>query len=398
MHSKAPLVSVIVPIYNTEKYLSNCIESILDQTYKKVEVILVDDGSTDRSLKNCEELAREDGRIEIIQGNHQGLVSARKRGVEGARGEYCIFVDSDDWIDRHLIEAAMSRTEGGTVDIVTYNLQSMADSDLRIWKYTIPEGIYEKEALKNIYMRMMFDFHHGYPGIIQSLCTKLVRRELLWKCLRNVDERITLGEDAAVTYHMILEAERIAVLHQPLYFYRIRSESMCHVPDSEMFSKLSLFYQYMQKILEDYSRDYGLETQLRAYLLNYIVKGLRDIFSINLRGQYRIPDSLLADTDKKLVLYGAGKVGKSYYKHLLEVNDIDLVAWIDKGKADQKIYGCRIGSAADLNKIVFDKIIIAIQDEKIAKEITMELKEFVSKERILWEEPLMSWWEKEIEI
>lgn len=398
MEKKSPLVSVIVPVYDTEKYLSDCIRSILSQTYKKIEVILVDDGSEDGSLKICEKFAKEDKRIKIIHVSHQGIVSTRKTGVKEAKGEYCIFVDSDDWIDSHLIEVTVSRIEDGTVDIVNYNLYSVDGSVMRSWKYTVMEGLYEKNALESIYEKLIFDFQQDSPGIIQSLCTKLVRKELLWKCLENVDDQITLGEDAAVTYHIMLEAEKVVVLYQPFYFYRMRPESMCHSPDFDIFNKLSLFCQYMQKVLNGYSSCYGLEVQLRAYLLNYITKGLKDVFSINLKERYRIPNALLSDIDSKIVLYGAGRVGKSYYIQLLETDDIDVVAWIDKRKTNQKIYGCRIEAPQILKTIKFDKIIIAIQDGKIAEEIIMELKEFVLEEQILWAMPVINWREREIEL
>ena len=134
------LISVIVQVYNTKQYLSVCLDSILNQTYKELEVILVDDGSTDGSLEICTDYANTDARVIVVRQEHGGLVEARKSGVKASKGEYCIFVDSDDWIADHLLETALSLTDSGSVDIVNYNMRSVGTrcSD---WTYTVPEGI-----------------------------------------------------------------------------------------------------------------------------------------------------------------------------------------------------------------------------------------------------------------
>ena len=220
---------------------------------------------------------------------------------------------------------------------------------------------------------------------------------MLWNCLKDVDERITLGEDAAVTYYMMLKAEKVVVTHQSFYFYRIRQESMCHSADNEIFAKVALFQNYMLQIFKKYSKEYELESQIKAYLLNYITKGLRDVFSIRLESLYQIPEGLLSDTDRKIVLYGAGKVGKSYYRKLLKKENIDIVAWVDKEKTGQEIYSHKIEYPSVINKIEFDKIIIAVNDEKLAEEIKAELKRFVIQKQIIWKKPYSNWWEREIE-
>ena len=144
------MVSVIVPIYNAEQYLSVCLESILKQTYKDLEVILVEDGSTDGSLQICMKYAERDARISILQEGHHGLVAARKLGVEKAEGTYCMFVDSDDWIEENLLESIIPLTENGTADIVSFNVKSVEADRIRKWEYTIAEGRYEDEQLEQI--------------------------------------------------------------------------------------------------------------------------------------------------------------------------------------------------------------------------------------------------------
>ncbi|MDE7478361.1 MAG: glycosyltransferase family 2 protein, partial [Lachnospiraceae bacterium] len=110
-----PLISVIVPVYNVEKYVMRCIESILAQTYTNLEILLVDDGSTDASGKICDELAKKDVRIRIIHKENGGPSDARNVGIQEARGEYYLFVDSDDWISENLLESMLPLTEEGEV-------------------------------------------------------------------------------------------------------------------------------------------------------------------------------------------------------------------------------------------------------------------------------------------
>lgn len=389
------LVSVVVPIHNTEQYLRCCLDSILNQTYKNIEVILVDDGSTDHSLEICQEYEKSDRRIHIIGQYHKGLVTARKTGVKKCQGEYCIFVDSDDWIRENLVETTLALAEENRADIVNYNLRSVTGTETFDWKYTIPDGVYKEKQLENIYSKMMFDFQENQPGIIQSLCSKFVKKELLWECIEKVDERISLGEDAAAVYRMILLAKKIVVTSVPYYCYRVRSNSMMQSADADIFKQIFLFQQYMKKVYAEYNGKYKLNSQLQAYLVHFVEKGLKDVFLLNIRTLYYIPSHIVKNIGKKIVLYGAGNVGQSYYKQLLQDSDIEILAWVDQ-KFDRDIYGRKIESPSVINNMSFDSLIIAIANENAVEEIEKRLIEWVPKEKILWERPLMNCWEREL--
>ena len=391
-----PFVSVIVPVYNAEKYLPECIESILNQTYYNLEVILVDDESTDRSLAVCKEYSLKDSRIRVVEISHQGVVSARISGVEAAKGEFCMFVDSDDWIAENLIESLLPLILNG-VDVINYSLRSVSETEESEWRNVIPEGIYEKECLKEIYKKMMFDFTKGCPGIIQSLCTKLIKRDLLWKNIAFADRRITMGEDAAVTYPVMLQAKKVAVTNKSLYCYRVHPGSMTTSGNVNIFSEIYNFQRYMKAVFAIYDKSFCLEKQLQAYIVHFIEKGMRDLFSLNLKKVYQIPFYKLPDMRERIVLYGAGKVGKSYYRQLMQINEISVVAWIDQIE-DRLIYGCKIQGLDILEKIQFDKILIAVKDSMIAQEIRSQLAQFASEEQIIWEEPLVDWLEREYDL
>ena len=119
MNSVKGLISVIVPVYNVEKYLDKCVQSIVNQTYKNLEIILVDDGSTDHCPALCDEWAKKDERIQVIHKKNGGLSSARNTAIDVISGEYVIFVDSDDWIDLDMIASMLEFAETNDADIVS---------------------------------------------------------------------------------------------------------------------------------------------------------------------------------------------------------------------------------------------------------------------------------------
>lgn len=391
------LVSVIVPVYNTERYLPVCLDSIINQTYKNIEIILVDDGSTDGSLEICTRYASIDPRIIVIKEEHKGLVVSRKRGIKRAEGEYCIFVDSDDWIALNLLETVLAFTDNGKIDIVNYNMRSVDGDKYENWRYTIPEGTYEDEQLEFIFNKMMFDFEEECSGIIQSLCTKLLKRDILWSSIETMDDRITLGEDAAVVYNAMLSARKIVIINDYLYFYRIRHESMCRSVDIDIFTKIYFFREYLYSVFEVYSKKYRLHEQLQAYLLQFVKKGIEDVFILQIRNLYRIPLSE-KELGKRIVLYGAGAVGRSYYRQLKAAGKVEISAWIDNSLSNRYIYDYRIDSLDILHDIDFDKVLIAVKKREIALEIKNELEKIIPGEKILWGEPKTYWWEKEIDI
>lgn len=391
------LISVIVPIYNTAEYLPTCLDSIINQTYRNIEIILVDDGSTDGSLEVCMDYAKLDPRIIVLSGSHRGVIPAKKLGGEKATGVYCIFVDSDDWIEERLLETVLPLSEEGCTDVVCYNMKSVDGNKVMEWRNTLPEGMYEGQRLETFWERMMFDFNEGRPGVIQASVTKLIKREILCPSIEAVDERITMGEDAAVVYRAMLYAKKIAITNQCLYYYRTRFSSICHTKDEEILTRIGVFQQYMQSVFAGCSSKYKLDKQLQAYMLLLLKKGLLDAYSLQFRDLYHITVPL-TELGRRIVIYGAGNVGKSFYKQLVWREDIEIIAWVDKGLANQYVYGCKIESPDILNNLTFDKLLIAINDQSVAWEIRDRLSGFVSEKQIVWSKPHVNWWEMEIDI
>ena len=209
------LVSIIVPIFKVEPYLRNCLESIINQTYRNIEIILVDDGSPDGCGKICDEYSDKDDRIIVIHQNNKGLSSARNKGLDVASGEYILFVDSDDWIELNTCEVVLTIALNLHVDIVCFgNVESFQTGKSIIRTIDNSMIIEKKDILKQLLWGG--DIHN-------AVWNKLFRRSL-FKEVRFPEGRI--WEDGAVMYKLIHFANEIYVTNHVLYHYIHRNNSI----------------------------------------------------------------------------------------------------------------------------------------------------------------------------
>ncbi|MFF5396690.1 glycosyltransferase family 2 protein [Peribacillus butanolivorans] len=245
-----PILSIIVPIYNVEKYLPQCIESILTQTFTDYELILVDDGSPDKCSDICEEYAIKDSRIKVIHKTNGGLVSARKAGLEIAVGQYVGFVDSDDWIEPNMYEELYKGIQTGAEIVICDFYISYPDKE-EVLSHDNP-GFHNKESLiNNIYPTMLYKDGYYNFGIMPAVWNKIFKRELLLKHLLNVDNRITIGEDLACSFPCMLDTKAIYILNDsPLYHYRKSNTSMTKIYKSNFFELNMVLFNSLQKSFE----------------------------------------------------------------------------------------------------------------------------------------------------
>lgn len=220
------LISVIVPIYKVAEYLEECIESIVQQSYKNLEIILVDDGSPDWSGKICDSYAKIDSRIKVIHKKNGGLVSARKAGCEIATGKYITFVDGDDRIAFNMYEEMLNWAEEDT-DIIICDFYAWREDNISPISQYMKEGKYELASLDNEFKSHALCYNEYFSfGILPSVCNKLYKRELYVPIQMQVPDKICLGEDAACTYPCVMRAGKIVYKKVPFYFYRMRETSM----------------------------------------------------------------------------------------------------------------------------------------------------------------------------
>lgn len=224
-----PTLSVIVPVYNTEKYLRECIDSILAQTFTDFELILVDDGSTDGCGAICDEYAKQDERIRVIHQENGGVTSARKAAMRIANGQWISFVDSDDWLDPVMYDVMLTNAANCAAWVVICDAILEFPGKAETAGNLAAEGFYDKAAMvQKIYPTMIMDFEYRRPGMGGWLINKIFEKSLLEKVFWSVEDSFVFSEDALCCYAALLECEGIYVIHSPLYHYRQHSESVMH--------------------------------------------------------------------------------------------------------------------------------------------------------------------------
>lgn len=224
-----PKLSVIVPVYNTEQYLRECIDSILAQTFTDFELILVDDGSTDRSGVICDEYANKDKRIRVIHQENGGVTRARKAAMRIAEGNWISFIDADDWVSPAMFDTMLEKISTSEAQIVICDAVLDFSNESQVAGNLAHEGYYDKEAMgQKIYPTMLMNFEHRRPGMPGWLCNKIFEKSLLEKVFWSVEDSFVFSEDALCCYAALLESASIYVFRTPLYHYRQHTGSAMH--------------------------------------------------------------------------------------------------------------------------------------------------------------------------
>lgn len=216
--------SIIVPVYNVEKYLRECIDSLINQTYKNIEIILIDDGSPDNSSKICDEYAEKDNRIKVIHKENGGVTSARKVGANSATGDYIVCVDADDWVEDTYLEEFVKAIEIDNSEVICCE-DYIDNGTPKLYKpMSYKEGLYKREDIeKEIFPVLIEGADCRYFS--NALWCKAVKTEFFVKNQILVDDGIRIGEDAAVIKPCIYEANSLYIIKKPLYYYRYNPSS-----------------------------------------------------------------------------------------------------------------------------------------------------------------------------
>ena len=217
------LISVIVPIYNTEKYLVECIESIREQTYSNIEIILVDDGSTDASIEICDEFSKKDSRVRVFHKENEGSAVAKNFGIQQSKGEYIILVDSDDTVSDKMIEVPYTHIKEKNADIAIGNYYIYDESDKNFYFYVTDKDFSVEElAIQEIMNRQAGDWQFNSSAFILPTF-KLIKKELFKEVQFSNGRRF---DDEATMHRFYLLASKIIFINDNLYRYRQRSGSI----------------------------------------------------------------------------------------------------------------------------------------------------------------------------
>lgn len=355
-------ISVIIPIYNMQEYLDKCISSVMRQTYDNLEIILVDDGSCDQSLAICRKYQKSDKRVQVIHKENGGLVSARKEGIERATGEYVTFVDADDWIDENAYEKILDGTEDA--DVIAYGLIEEYGHKQISRRNDFLEGRYEESRLreevipKMLYRGKFFEF-----GILPNLVCKLIKRSLLQSCCRKINNRVTMGEDADFTYHVMLEAKSLYMKNISPYHYIQRTASM--VRNEVAADSLKSLFEDL--ITADKT---GENTQWQRQVHIY----MNFLFLLKRTGECVKKDSFFQQfADKKVIVYGAGNYGRAVSNALERELHTKIIGIADQDWEQLQKSDNRVIAPKDMLEKQFDYVYIGILNEDICKKVKEQL-------------------------
>ena len=384
-------ISIIVPIFNTEKYLERCIDSIINQTYKNFEVILVDDGSSDSSGDICDKYAKKDDRIKVFHQKNAGQQAARKKGVNEASGDYICFVDSDDFIDLKMLEKIMMLNHN--YDLLCFGIKQIDSNNniVRVMTDKLPEGLYssneEKKFVLNNFIYYSNDDISG-TGIYNSMASKIFKADIVKSIMRRRIKYIRIGEDFQFLLLFLIQAKSIFIIHDSYYYYYMNSNSVMHRKyNNYLLDQNVLFNFFIKETKKCINKEIMFKKFTERFMdeiINLTPKFYGFDFSLPYC-QYIYPKTVELK-GKKVVIYGAGKVGQSYYKLFKAIIPDSVVSWVDIKDNSQK----NIFPVSKILEVNYDYIVIAV----LKKELYMSIKESlvndysVDKQKILWRSPI----------
>lgn len=241
-----PVLTVIIPVYNAEKWLPRCIDSIVAQSFTDMEIVLIDDGSTDSSLNICRQYAAKDDRIRVISQSNQGVSIARNKGMECANGQYVTFVDADDYIEPDAFAAAINYVIENNLDVVAYGMffdyfknDKLARSETRSIK---EDMVAEKQEL-GTYFYYLYDNNY-----LSSACNKIYRNSLIVDNKLTYDTNMAHYEDLAFVLDILYKSNRFGALKRPLYHY-CQDLSLYHIWKRPEIDYIQNFKALSEKLL-----------------------------------------------------------------------------------------------------------------------------------------------------
>lgn len=248
---KAPHISIIVPIYNAQSYLEQCIGSVLAQTFTSFELILVDDGSLDNSPAICDAYAKKHSNVSVIHQKNGGQSVARKAGLAQAKAEYVMLIDADDWLEPNALEVLYQHASDNNADIVTCDTYFHFKTHKIQANQPVPKGTFDKPGLiEHIYPVMLYPGKFFYFGIFAAMWNKLFKKSILLPNIMNIDERVRIGEDGLATYGAFLDAQKACIIPDHLYNYRNYNNSITRTYARDQFDNAKLLIKSLRDINE----------------------------------------------------------------------------------------------------------------------------------------------------
>lgn len=262
-----PLVSIIIPVYNAAPDLATCIESVRRQRYQHIEVLLVNDGSSDASLNICQMYAQRDPRFFVIDKENSGVSATRNLAIERARGEYLQFVDSDDWLDANATRLLVERAEETGADLVISHFCRVVDDKISVYGFLNHSRTMDQRLFARHLLDEPASFYYGV------MWNKLYRRSIIHENGIRCNEDLQWSEDFQFNLEYIRYAQTFCALQTPIYYYRKRDKSLSSALTfgRTITTKLNLFEYY-----RDLYTGLGLYEQFKPQIYRYLIASAKD--------------------------------------------------------------------------------------------------------------------------
>lgn len=263
-------ISIIIPVYNVEKYIKRCLDSVINQTYKNIEVILINDGSLDNSGLICNEYAKKYNNIKVFHKENGGVSSARNLGIDKANGEYLAFVDPDDFIDKYMYEKLYNSIKKFNSEIAVSSFSYIINGIEDKQDISNKEIVFSKEVVIEKYFQNVYPFNYSF------LCNKLFKKELFNEVRLNV--KILVQEDTEIMIKLYNKSKKISYIGEALYFYELRNESLTSnkisrgkITTEQAFLEI---YKYTKKSLSQFKSQALLK--YTSYFFNIIIEIIKN--------------------------------------------------------------------------------------------------------------------------
>jgi glycosyltransferase involved in cell wall biosynthesis len=360
------MVSVIIPVYNVQDYIEKCISSVCCQTYIDLEILIVNDGSTDETPIICRELAKKDSRIVLIDQANQGVVAARQSGIEKASGDFIAFVDGDDWIEPDMIEEMVSNI--GNADLISVGVfKEKQNGCVDKIKDSFPSGtLYDIDQIRS---QMLYgeDYTKSQP-LTPYMVNKLYIANKVKKLHPRLNKDLKFAEDHIFVCMYLMGSSSIAFKEDCYYHYRYNIVSSSRKVDPDKLVKLSNAYKNMLELFKSNYLD-----QIQGWLLTKCYFALNEDLGFNSTQRILryIADIPFSKADK-IVLYGAGRVGLDLNKQLNTLG-YNVVLWVDRMYEQCQAKGLPVNNIEKIISTNYDYIYIAIENSTTQDAIVNDL-------------------------
>lgn len=365
------LISVVVPIYNLDAYLYQCVSSIVGQSYRHLEIVLVDDGSTDNALEICEYFRKSDARIKVIAQPNGGLVSARKAGLNASTGDYVFYVDGDDWIEPDCLAQYHRLAQAHQADMVIGDYKREFLGNFVTIRNPVPPGVYdrsliERELLPSMISRGPF-FSHGLRTYSWG---KLYKRALIADLQNQVPEQVMVAEDAALVYPAIDRSQTVVVSDLALCNYRQRPNSILKSTqfDHRETDRIAAAFRYVATALDSAASPHGYARQLQAYFAAIVtIRSGGFLRSKDLYDRFEVFGPLTEGA--RLAVYNSGSFGQHVYRHLQSNPAFVLAGWYDQDHRENAILRMPVSDPQALQHTAFDHLLLPSFDPALHAEV-----------------------------